>query len=163
MYIEFIHNEAVVALGVYSNNLDLCSWSSLYEPFFDHSLAYRWNFVNCRYIPWLWLFFLTNNTIISQVVTIWTLPMILTSTKHNGFCVYNFLTYSCDNILHIGFTLSWGGVWPWHQRHWWTGKPNYCFFSSHWWRHCQFTPLQSTYYDIVCACVCLFICVFTYI
>lgn len=48
--VEFTNNEAVVASAVYSNNLDLCSWSSLNEPFFNRSLAYRWKFVNYRYM-----------------------------------------------------------------------------------------------------------------
>ena len=69
VYVEFTRNKAVVASAVYSNNLDLCSWSSLYEPFFDRLLPYRWKFVNYRYNDLL-IVFVNDKCYFSQVVTI---------------------------------------------------------------------------------------------
>ncbi len=49
---NFTGNRAGYASAVFINNIDVCSWVQLEEPFFDEDRAFQWNFttlslVNC--------------------------------------------------------------------------------------------------------------------
>ena len=44
--VTFTRNEALVGSSVYMNNIDLCSWIQLENPFFDTEGVFRWEFVN---------------------------------------------------------------------------------------------------------------------
>ena len=44
----FSGNSAIIASGVYLNNLDLCSWVQDTSPSFEPSQVFHWHFVEFR-------------------------------------------------------------------------------------------------------------------
>ena len=49
--VRFSGNNAIVGSAVYTNLMDLCSWSSYQPPYFDNtSSVFRWPFISYEYV-----------------------------------------------------------------------------------------------------------------